>query len=119
MSYNARISALLSCLGITSGRLPVAGMSPRMVYDWAGLRPLLVWVTPLPPMPVRLDGRIFKRSTHRLMCKCPTCGRALSAGRLHQHIGTAVCVMRCLSGPAWTNFHHENKRFPMDRPSGQ
>lgn len=98
MSYNRMASALLDFLGFANGRLPVDGMAPRFVNTWIYPNPrthtpepinnLEVWINPLPPMP---EGRRFKRSTHRLMCKCPRCGSTLSVGRLHQHYRTTAC----------------------------
>lgn len=61
-------------LGVT-GNYPAVGLPPREVQ---GIR---VWVNPLPP---RGPGE-RKRSTHRVRCLCPGCGRELSAGRLFQH----------------------------------
>jgi hypothetical protein len=99
MSYNAHVAALLSRLGLTSGRLPVAGLAPRTMDVSVRMSPkvggggtreyvgLIVWVDALPPHPgtrTQWGYRLHKRSTHRLVCQCP-CGRVLSVGRLHQH----------------------------------
>ena len=96
MSYNESIAELLRTLGLDPKKhLPAEGMSPREVYTEVGgvwdrkakqrkpsrLEKIEVWVAPL-----RLPNpRRWKRSTHRLMARCP-CGQVLSAGRLHQHV---------------------------------
>lgn len=67
---------MLVLLGVTGGRLPIAGLPIRLVQG------IEVWVEPLPPA---APGQ-RKRSTHRVLCRCPSCGFVLSAGRLNQHI---------------------------------
>lgn len=62
-------------------KLPREGMPPRLIQG------IEVWVTPLPE---REKGARWKRSTHRVLAKCPTCGRVLSVGRLHQHRCTSL-----------------------------
>lgn len=90
MSYNTNAVTILSALGLSpSAHLPADGVPGRVVTftirmapkNGGGLREftVLVWVNPLGPA-----AGLFKRSTHRLMAKC-SCGRELSAGRLHQH----------------------------------
>lgn len=75
-------SEMLETLGVTSGRLPLEGMTPRMVQG------VNVWVLPfMPKFRKGYDGNPVrvKSSTHRVMCSCPGCGTAMSVGRLHQH----------------------------------
>lgn len=73
-------------LGLRDGqKLPVEGMPPREIQG------VKVWVTPLPPHPDKdkprgLFGSMWKRSTHRVLCECPDCGKVLSIGRLAQHV---------------------------------
>lgn len=80
MAYNDRVARVMTALGVK--RLPVGGMPEREVEG------VKVWVAALPPRP---QGSCFKRSTHRLLCECPRCGKAMSFGRLAQHEGTAAC----------------------------
>jgi hypothetical protein len=75
-------STMFQLLGLTGSKLPTEGMPAR---DIKGIQ---VWVNPLPPMPAPPPGHLRnrKRSTHRVMCRCPDCAQELSAGRLHQHV---------------------------------
>ncbi len=57
-------------------KLPKEGIAPRKISG------ITVWVNPLPE---RLPGKWRKRSTHRVMAKCPACQREMSVGRLAQH----------------------------------
>ena len=97
MSYNERLSHILAAFRIApTAKLPVNGASPRFVnvpLRRDGFVHAVVWINPLPEQ-LPMNGRMWKRSTHRVMCQCPVCGRTLSAGRLHQHINTAACVRR-------------------------
>ena len=66
---------MMETLGLKAGaHLPPEGMPERLIQG------VKVWVTPY------VEGRPRKSSIHRVMCKCPSCERVLSAGRLHQHI---------------------------------
>lgn len=81
-------------LGLASSdKLPREGMPPRFVQATEKSRfghtvhwDVKVWVNPLvgeaEPGTYR---RLAKRSTHRVMCECPHCGKQMSAGRLFQH----------------------------------
>jgi hypothetical protein len=72
---NAHSSELREMLGLApKAKLPVEGMDAKIV---AGIK---LWIVPLGANLTR-----HKRSTHRLLAECPTCGKHLSAGRLHQH----------------------------------
>lgn len=53
---------------------PDEGLPPTTVQG------ITVWVKPI----VREPGK--KSSKHRVLCKCPTCGQEMSAGRLFQHV---------------------------------
>ena len=90
MSYNSWMVPILAAFGLTDrSKLPVVGASRRVVNGvthWvSGSRRVVdgvtYWINALPLGPVR-----HKRSTHRLMCECPHCGKTLSAGRLAQHL---------------------------------
>lgn len=65
---------MLALLGVT--RIPPEGLNARLVQG------IWVWADPLPAA----EPGQRKRSTHRVRCECPLCGKHLSAGRLHQHI---------------------------------
>lgn len=80
MAYNNRVARMMAALGVK--RLPAEGLPEREVDG------VKVWVAPLDPSPT---ARRFKRSTHRLLCECPRCGKTMSFGRLAQHEGTAAC----------------------------
>ena len=82
MSYNRPFLPILAAFGLTrTQKLPVDG-APRRYVDGVAY-----WINPLPLGPVR-----HKRSTHRVMCECPVCGKTLSAGRLPQHKFTNACI---------------------------
>lgn len=74
-NYAAFSHHVNAMLGLSkSAKLPQEGMAPRFIQG------IKVWVNPLALGPVK-----HKRSTHRVMAECPTCGRHLSVGRLRQH----------------------------------
>jgi hypothetical protein len=77
-NWNAQSRDMMRKLGVVGQYWPDAGMSPRMVDG------IKVWVTPRAEKANRALG-IKKSSTHRVMCECPGCGLAMSAGRLFQH----------------------------------
>ena len=87
-------STMRELLGLDhTAKLPREGMPVRMVeltgHPLNG-EPLFakVWVNPLPERDVGVRnqwGRLVKRSTHRVSCECPLCGKQMSAGRLFQH----------------------------------
>lgn len=60
--------------GLKGDHLPTDGL-PRQVVNG-----VTVWVEP-----AKADPAHRKSSKHRAMCACPTCGKALSIGRLGQH----------------------------------
>jgi hypothetical protein len=63
------------------GHLPKEGMPIRKIQDiQVYVRPSYDYKKNNPLIKVR------KSSTHRVIAICPSCGRHLSAGRLHQHI---------------------------------
>lgn len=71
-------------------KLPVAGMPARMLpgisSDGKPVE-IMVWVIALVGEAKRSpSGYAHKRSTHRVFCQCPGCGKGLSAGRLFQHV---------------------------------
>ena len=74
---NAHTSVVMRALGLKpGGHLPDEGMPPRFIgVVW-------VWVT---PAQTQLPGFERKSSTHRVMGECPSCGRHMSVGRMHQH----------------------------------
>ena len=71
-------------LGLSrTGKLPKEGMPSRLIDG------ILVWVVPAaePATTIRYGRpRLLKRSTHRVMCRCPDCGQTLSVGRWGQHV---------------------------------
>jgi hypothetical protein len=69
---NAQSGEVLAMLGLKPGHhLPKEGMPVRKIQG------IEVWVA---------SSDVKKnRFTHRVMAKCPVCGKAMSAGRLHQH----------------------------------
>lgn len=91
LTVGDRVKGVTAAMRIALGRLPVAGVAPRVVTV-AGLGPVRVWIAPLPSRPAHL--RHHKRSTHRLLCECPRCHATMSAGRLHQHLDTPTCARR-------------------------
>jgi endogenous inhibitor of DNA gyrase (YacG/DUF329 family) len=74
--WKASSVQLLKMMGFADGRAPSLGASPMMVQD------IMVWVVPLD-----FDRNYLyrHRKEHRLMAKCPKCGKVVSAGRLQQH----------------------------------
>jgi hypothetical protein len=71
-------------------KLPRAGMPARKLpgigSDGKPVE-IMVWVTALVGEAKRSpSGYAHKRSTHRVFCQCPGCGKGLSAGRLFQHV---------------------------------
>jgi len=108
MSYNRAMTKVLEALGLNPDRhLPREG-HPRTTIldfpDWRGkpmfyaastsqARSVMVWVSPAKV------GRTYKSSQHRVMCECPHCGDVLSAGRLHQHVGTDRCYQNWRRSP--------------------
>jgi len=70
---------------------PAEGMPARMVRGIEVPKPgeinvamieIKVWVTPQRSS----NSREMSRSTHRVKCECPGCGKEFSAGRLGQHL---------------------------------
>lgn len=83
--FTAHSRAMRVLLGLApEAKLPREGMEPRIVQG------IKVWVTPLMGPHRQYYGwgrvRTVKSSTHRVLAECPSCGRVLSAGRLHQHV---------------------------------
>lgn len=79
---NAKASAweVMEMLELSAtSKLPAGGMAPRIIQG------IEVWVEPLLHRTAAPGVRLHKRSTHRVLAKCPTCSRVLSVGRLHQH----------------------------------
>jgi hypothetical protein len=73
--YNAQSAQVREMLGLPpKAKLPREGMDPRLVQG------ILVWVEPIRPQ--CYGGR----KVHRVLARCPECGKVLSAGRLHQHV---------------------------------
>jgi hypothetical protein len=66
---------MLALLGVVGGRIPPEGLPVQIVQG------IPVWAEALEP--AKPGQR--KRSTHRVLCRCPNCGKTLSAGRLNQH----------------------------------
>lgn len=95
MSYNERMADVLNQLGLDVNRHLPPYTVPRTVRLEG--RDVRVWVA---PTKIRWanNGRRFKSSQHRVMCECPACGHRFSAGRFHQHIGTAACFKRAHKG---------------------
>lgn len=95
MSYNERLTDILAAFGLTpTQHLPADGMPSRLVFVYIPSvyqGAVRVWIDRQQPAAHGYDGRIWKRATHRVMAACPVCNRALSAGRLHQHIHTVAC----------------------------
>ena len=81
--WNAHSKDVREMLGLKrTDKLPAAGMDPQVIQG------VTVWVNPAPaPVMVNKWGkqRPLKRSTHRVMARCPICGEEMSVGRLHQH----------------------------------
>lgn len=94
MNYTTEV---IRALGFTYGRPPMGGTDERDV-DVARVGTVRVWVEPLLHRTVGPGVRLFKRSTHRVMCQCPKCGHVLSVGRLHQHFETVACFRRFWKG---------------------
>lgn len=70
---------MFELLGVKGSKWPDAGVPARLVQG--------VWVHVLPVDHVTLHKRDGKKgSKHRVIAACPTCGVAVSAGRLFQHI---------------------------------
>ena len=85
--WPAQSGQILEHLGFKPGsHLPDQGMPMRtfVALDRTAdaFVSLQVWVTPVRD---RSPGP-GKSSAHRVMCCCPGCGRAISVGRLSQHV---------------------------------
>lgn len=75
--WHADHEDLRQMLGLgEKAKLPTEGMPSRFIQG------IEVWVAPLSSRPANVR---HKRSTHRVLARCPECERILSAGRLHQH----------------------------------
>lgn len=65
-------------------KLPAQGFAARHIT--LGGIALQVWCDPLPMVhPTNAHGAPMRRFALRLMCACPTCGKACPVGRLAQH----------------------------------
>lgn len=86
-AWNGHSHHVKALLGLKPNEaLPTGGMVPRLVpavHTTLGLSrepvQVLMWVRPL-----LLSDRGEK--PHRVMCRCPGCGKTVTAGRLHQHV---------------------------------
>lgn len=68
---NAQSDGVRQLLGLApKAKLPKEGMGTRVIQG------IEVWIIPAS----------VGRKSHRVLAKCPDCGKVLSAGRLHQHI---------------------------------
>jgi hypothetical protein len=80
--WNAQNPEMLRLLGLPAkAKLPEAGMAPRYIQG------IKVWINPIPegpPCPRRLNPGTVR--PHRIMAQCPLCAKAVSAGRLFQHV---------------------------------
>ena len=82
MSYNKPFSDLLAqAFGVTGSVLPKEGAAPREFFG------VTFWIKPFVP-----GERRARKLTLRVMCRCPRCGRELSASRLKQHAFTLSCA---------------------------
>lgn len=113
---NAHSSEMRELLGLgAKGKLPVGSMPKRLIQG------IEVWVEPQTDLGTcQRWGKTVKvkSSAHRVMARCPCCGEAMSAGRLHQHVckaghgrlmadGEAVARSRGHSlGPWWQQGPH-------------
>lgn len=68
-------SDMLAELGVVGDHLPKEGMPSRIIQG------IEVWGA---PSEAPRNG--WKSSKHRVLCKCPTCGCTVSAGRIFQHV---------------------------------
>lgn len=73
--WKASAAEVLRLMGFADGRAPVVGAVPVTIQD------IEVWVAPLDAD----RDRRSRRKEHRLMAKCPACGKVVSVGRLRQH----------------------------------
>lgn len=96
MSYEMRMRGILAAFGIgPTQHLPVNGAlnddgSDKTVY----VDGVEYWIAPRVPAPP-VSGAPHQhrhRKPHRVMCRCPKCGKVMSAGRLPQHLHTMACV---------------------------
>ncbi len=88
--WNLSNGAILLFLGAKNSRIPDEGLPCRMLGN------VNVWATDKATMQVekaQRDGHIGNKRAvvHRVKAECPECGECMSAGRLHQHLGTKVC----------------------------
>lgn len=76
---NAHSSEIFQMFGVKGTKWPDAGMPVRFFQGIA--------VHVLPVDHLSLDKKPgVKSSKHRVIAACPDCGKAMSAGRLHQHV---------------------------------
>lgn len=81
---------LMALFGLgANATLPAGGM-PEAQY-----RGVRVRIAPIGETRERAaqEGRRMAGKPHRILATCPDCGMEVSAGRLHQHLGTAFCRM--------------------------
>lgn len=80
---NAHSHDIKLMLGLTvKQKLPNEGMPPRLIHG------IEVWVAPLAPRISQDHIERWRRryaKPHRVLCRCPQCGKVVSVGRLHQH----------------------------------
>lgn len=98
-------NTIIRALGFGYGAPPTGGLGERDV-TLSNVGDVRVWVEPLLHRTAGPGVRLFKRSTHRVMCQCPKCGRVLSVGRLHQHFGTVACLRAAMKGPLKGKMYH-------------
>lgn len=76
-------TTMMAAFGLSaSATLPAGGM-PEIVLR--GVRVKIV-----PRLYVKNQSA---RKPHRILATCPDCGMEVSAGRMHQHLGTAFCKL--------------------------
>jgi hypothetical protein len=72
--WNVHEWQLKEMLGLSrKAKLPAAGLPEQVVQG------VTVWAKPL-------DPNRRQRAPHRMMARCPQCGKEMSAGRLFQHV---------------------------------
>lgn len=99
MTYENRMRVILEGLGIKpTAHLPLSGADAKVVsltIRGTVYPAVAVWVAPSPGAQMRFRGATLRKihsAKHRVRARCPLCARELSAGRLHQHVGTVACL---------------------------
>lgn len=83
----ANTTDMLLLLGVTKQKWPDKGVPARCVQG--------IWVCVLPVDHVQLGKQPGVRSVkHRVIAACPDCGKAVSAGRLRQHVCNSTRARR-------------------------